>query len=283
MCGRYGGSVARAIELVHRWPVDAVAAASVIDDDVTIVGLRQQRFSLASLTKLTTAMAVLIAVEEGTLALEDDIALLLDLPDLAPLRIAELLSHSSGLAPDTPAHRLAPEGQRRIYSNAGYELAAMAVAHRSGIPFDTYLHDAVFAPLAMQSTALVGSPASGVMSTIDDLVRLLRELRLPRLVSSATHDRMVTPHRSGLGGILPGFGRQADNSWGLGPEIRDHKSPHWTGTLNSPETYGHFGRSGTCLWWDPVRRRGAIALTTREFGDWAAVEWPRLSDAVLSE
>ena len=283
MCARYGGSVARAIELVHQWPVDAVAAASVIDDDVTIVGLREQRFSLASLTKLTTAMAVLIAVEEGTLALEDDVALLLDLPDLAPLRIAELLSHSSGLAPDTPAHRLAPEGQRRIYSNAGYELAAMAVARRSGIPFDTYLHDAVFAPLAMQSTALVGSPASGVMSTIDDLVRLLRELRLPRLVSGATHDRMVTPHHSGLGGILPGFGRQADNSWGLGPEIRDHKSPHWTGTLNSPETYGHFGRSGTFLWWDPVRRRGAIALTTREFGDWAAVEWPRLSDAVLSE
>ena len=283
MCGRYGGSVAHAIELVHRWPVDAVAAASVIDDDVTIAGLREQRFPLASLTKLTTAMAVLIAVEEGTLALDDDVALLLDLPDLAPLRIAELLSHSSGLAPDAPAHRLAPGGQRRIYSNAGYELAAMAVARRSGIPFDTYLHDAVFAPLAMQSTALVGSPASGVMSTIDDLVRLLRELRLPRLVSSATHDRMVTPHRSGLGGILPGFGRQADNSWGLGPEIRDHKSPHWTGTLNSPETYGHFGRSGTFLWWDPVLRRGVIALTTREFGDWATVEWPRLSDAVVSE
>jgi hypothetical protein len=26
-----------------------------------------------------------------------------------------------------------------------------------------------------------------------------------------------------------------------------------------------------------------IALTTREFGEWATVEWPRLADAVLSE
>jgi CubicO group peptidase (beta-lactamase class C family) len=275
--------VARAIELVQRWPVDAVAAASVIDDDVTIVGVREQIFPLASLTKLTTAMAVLIAVEEGTLSLEDDIASLLDLPDLAPLRIAELLSHSSGVAPDPPAHRLAPEGQRRIYSNVGYELAAVAVARRSGMPFETYLHDAVFAPLSMRSTALIGSPASGVTSTVDDLVRLLRELREPRLVSSATHRHMVTPRHPGLGGILPGFGRQLDNTWGLGPEIRDHKSPHWTGTLNSPETYGHFGRSGTFLWWDPTARRGVIALTTREFGDWATVEWPRLSDAVLSE
>jgi CubicO group peptidase (beta-lactamase class C family) len=274
--------VARAIELVHQWPVDTVAAASVIDDDIALVGLRDQIFPLASLTKLTTAMAVLIAVEEGTLALDDDIAALLDLPDLAPLRIAELLSHSSGLAPEAPANRLTAGGHRRIYSNAGYELAADAVARRSGIPFDTYLHDAVFAPLAMQSTALMGSPASGVTSTIDDLVRLLRELREPRLVSRATHQLMVTPHHPGLGGVLPGFGRQVDNSWGLGPEIRDHKAPHWTGTLNSPETYGHFGRTGTFLWWDPAVRRGVIALTTRDFGDWATVEWPRLSDAVLS-
>ena len=275
--------MASAIELVHQWPVDAVAAASVIDDDATIVGSREQRFPLASLSKLTTAMAVLIAVEEGTLALEDDVASLLDLPDLAPLRLAELLSHSSGLAADPPARRLAPDRQRRIYSNAGYELAAVAVARRSGIPFETYLHDAVFDPLEMRATVLIGSPASGVMSTIDDLVRFLRELREPRLVSPATHHRMVTPHHPGLAGVLPGFGRQVDNSWGLGPEMRDHKSPHWTGTLNSPETYGHFGRSGAFLWWDPAVRRGVIALTTREFGDWATVEWPRLSDAVLSE
>ena len=283
MSGRYGGSVAHAIELVQQWPVDVVAAASLIGDDVTVVGSRDIQFPLASLTKLMTALAVLIAVEEGTVTLDGDVASVIDRPDLAPLRIAALLSHSSGLAPDAPARRLVTEGQRRIYSNAGYELAADAVARRSGIAFETYLAEAVFAPLAMRSTALPGSPASGATSTIDDLVHLLRELHEPRLVSRTTHERMVSPHHPGLAGILPGFGRQSDNRWGLGAEIRGHKSPHWTGGRNSPGTYGHFGRSGTFAWWDPAAKRGLIVLTTREFGEWARLEWPRLSDAVLSE
>ena len=279
----YGGPVPHAVELVHEWPVDSVAAASVIDEEVTIVGPNSSPFPLASLTKLTTALAILIAVEEGTIALDDDVASLADRPDLAPLRIAELLSHSSGLAPDAPLRRLAPEGQRRIYSNAGYELAAHAVAVRSGIPFDTYVHDAVFAPLAMHSSALAGSPASQATATLDDLLRFARELRQPRLVAPSTQQRMLTPYRPGLSGILPGFGGQADNLWGLGPELRGHKSPHWTGRLNSAETYGHFGRSGTFLWWDPVADRGLIVLTNRPFGDWATLEWPRLADAVLAE
>ena len=34
-------------------------------------------------------------------------------------------------------------------------------------------------------------------------------------------------------------------------ELRDRKSPHWTGSRNSERTFGHFGRSGTFLWVDP--------------------------------
>ena len=34
------------------------------------------------------------------------------------------------------------------------------------------------------------------------------------------------------------------------------KSPHWTGSHNSPQTYGHFGQGGTMLWIDPVARLG---------------------------
>jgi len=277
------GFVHHAVELAQQWPVDAVAAASVIDDEVIVVGSREMQFPLASLTKLATALGVLIAVEEGTVGLDDDIASVIDRPDLGPLPLDEVLSHCSGLAPDAPPRRMAPEHQRRIYSNAGYELAAAAVERRSGIAFGDYLQEAVFAPLAMASTTLIGSPASGATSTVDDMVRLLRELREPRLISTTTHQRMITPHYPGLAGVLPGFGRQADNLWGLGPEIRGVKAPHWTGKGNSPATYGHFGRSGGFLWWDPVADRGLIALTTRDFGDWAAKEWPRLADAVLRE
>ena len=73
----------------------------------------------------------------------------------------------------------------------------------------------------------------------------------------------------GLVGVLPGFGRQEPNDWGLGFELRDGKSPHWTGTRNSPGTFGHFGRSGTFLWVDPDARVALGCLTDLDFGDWA--------------
>ena len=65
----------------------------------------------------------------------------------------------------------------------------------------------------------------------------------------------------GLVGVLPGFGRQDPNDWGLGFEIRDAKAPHWTGSRNSPRTFGHFGRSGTFLWVDPDAGLALACLT----------------------
>ena len=80
----------------------------------------------------------------------------------------------------------------------------------------------------------------------------------------------------GLEGVLPGYARMAPNDWGLGFELRDAKSPHWTGALNSPRTFGHFGGSGTFLWVDPDAGLALGVLTDLEFGDWAKDAWPRL-------
>jgi len=85
----------------------------------------------------------------------------------------------------------------------------------------------------------------------------------------------------GLRGVLPGVGRMDPCDWGLGFEIRGRKSPHWTGSRNSPATFGHFGRSGTFLWVDPEAGLALVGLTDREFGPWALDAWPALSDAVL--
>jgi CubicO group peptidase (beta-lactamase class C family) len=73
------------------------------------------------------------------------------------------------------------------------------------------------------------------------------------------------------------------NDWGLGFELRDAKSPHWTGTRNSPETFGHFGGSGSFLWIDPAPGVALMSIGDLDFGDWALEAWPRLSDAVLAE
>jgi len=86
----------------------------------------------------------------------------------------------------------------------------------------------------------------------------------------------------GLKGVLPGFGRMEPNDWGLGFELRDAKSPHWTGAHNSPRTFGHFGRTGSFLWVDPHRGLALACLTDLAFGDWARDAWPRLADAVLA-
>jgi CubicO group peptidase (beta-lactamase class C family) len=87
----------------------------------------------------------------------------------------------------------------------------------------------------------------------------------------------------GLDGVLPGIGRQTPNDWGLGFELKDAKTPHWTGSRNSPATFGHFGGAGTFLWVDPAVATACACLTDLEFGDWALQAWPALADAVLAE
>ncbi len=229
----------------------------------------------ASVTKLCTALAVLVAVEEGTVALSD--------PAGPPgATVAHLLAHASGLAPDE-REAIAPPGTRRIYSNAGYEVLGDLLSERAGMPVRDYVAEAVFAPAGMAGARLApgASAAHGVEGTLADLLALGAELLTPRIVSPQTLAAAVTVAFPGLGGVLPGFGRQEPNDWGLGFELRDAKRPHWTGSDNSPATFGHFGRSGSFLWVDPGPRVACGVLSDRGFGPWAVEAWPALSDAVL--
>ena len=86
---------------------------------------------------------------------------------------------------------------------------------------------------------------------------------------------MVTVQFPGLDGVLPDFGRFSPMDWGLGVELKTTKHGHWSGSLTSPRTFGHFGGSGTFLWVDPELGVACAVLTTREFGDWAKTAWPR--------
>jgi CubicO group peptidase (beta-lactamase class C family) len=222
-------------------------------------------------TKLATAVAMLVAAEEGIVDLDEPAG-----PPGSTFR--HLLAHASGLPFDRGAPISRP-GTRRIYSNYGFEVAAAFVEERAGMLFTDY-----FAHVWGDTTAVLsGSAGSGVEGTLDDLVALARELREPARVAPETLAEAVTVQFPGLVGVVPGFGRQEPNDWGLGFELRDGKSPHWTGTRNSPRTFGHFGRSGTFLWIDPDADVALACLTDLAFGDWATEAWPRLADAVLSE
>jgi CubicO group peptidase (beta-lactamase class C family) len=262
---------------VRQWPVDTVAVA-VVDASGAVVGShgpQDQPFRLTSVTKLLSAYAVLLAVQEGAVEWHQPAG-----PPGATVR--HLLAHASGLAFDTQRVS-APPGTKRIYSNTGFVVLADAVASACGIRFADYLSEGVFRPLGMSSSRLAGSAAAGAESTCADLARFAAELQAPALLAPqilAEATRVVYPS---LDGMVPGYGMQRPNDWGLGFELRDHKSPHWTGSRNSPETFGHFGQSGTFLWVDPVASAACIALTDRDFGPWARDAWPPFSDAVLAE
>ena len=195
--------------------------------------------------------------------------------------IRHLLAHASGLDFDTERVRAAP-GARRIYSNTGYEVLASAVGAAVGMPFEDWLEQSVLEPMGLTATRLEGSPASGLRGPLADLVGLAGELQRPWVLTPETVAAMASVAFGGLDGLLPGLGWQAPNDWGLGAEIRAHKSPHWTGSACSPATFGHFGAAGGFLWVDPVAGVACSALTGRRFGPWATSAWPALADEVIA-
>ena len=108
-------------------------------------------------------------------------------------------------------------------------------------------------------------------------------MRQPTLIARETYAQATSVQFGELEGVVPGLGRYSPCPWGLGPEIRGAKHPHWTATRNSSTTFGHFGGSGTFVWVDPVANVACFALADREFDEWALSAWPAFGDAVLHE
>lgn len=266
--------VSDALEATATWDVTDVAAAVVGPAGSTVtVGDADQVYGLASVTKLLTAYACLVAVEEGTLELEAAAG-----PEGTTVR--HLLAHAGGYGFDSGP--LSRPGRSRIYSNTGFDALGEHLTARAAMPAAEYVAAAVLEPLGLTATAVAtGSIAHGARSTVRDMARFVAELLEPTLVARATLAEATTVQFPGLDGVLPGVGPQSPNDWGLGFELRDHKVPHWTGNCNSPATFGHFGSSGTFVWVDPEIGHGLVVLTNRKFGPWALDVWPRLSDGVV--
>jgi CubicO group peptidase (beta-lactamase class C family) len=265
----------KALGQIEGWPAQSATAAVVAGELAWMQGPTSREFRWASVTKLVTGMVTLIAAEEGIVDLDEPAG-----PEGSTVR--HLLAHASGL-PFEGDRPISPPARRRIYSNTGFELLGALVSERAEMPFHEYLDGAVLDPLGMTATRLEGSAAAGLHGPLDDLVAFARELLDPRLVARETLDEATAVAFPGLGGVLPELGRFDPNDWGLGFELRNRKSPHWTGTQNSERTFGHFGGSGSFLWVDPEVGAACVSLSDLDFGDWAKDAWPRLSDAVLAE
>jgi CubicO group peptidase (beta-lactamase class C family) len=261
------------LRAVDDWGAGFAAAAAVDADGIVHRhGDTDRPIPVASITKLVVAWAVMVAVEEGALTLEQ--------PAGPPgATVAHLLSHAAGYDFDTDRVLAAP-GTRRNYSNTDFDVLGAVLADATGFDVAAYVHEAVLAPLGMTATELRGSAGAGLWSSVEDLLRFGGEVIAPTLLHPDTVALMLRPWFPDLAGVLPGWGRHDPCPWGLGFELRGTKSPHWTGRTASPSTYGHFGGSGTMWWVDPVANVRCVALCDRPFDDWAVAAWPPFSDAV---
>lgn len=246
-----------------------VALAIVDADGSTRAGGNTQSiYPWMSVTKLLTARIVLEAVDAGKLDLDDEVA--------DGVTVEEALAHAGGLGPD--GERICAPRTRRIYSNAGYERLGEAASSVLGRPIADLLTGYM-----VELGALVDyttSPAWGLSGDLSSLARLTRELAWPTRIDRGLDAVATRPAWPGLPGVLPGYGRHDDNLWGLGPEIKGEKRPHWMGVDQSASAFGHFGQSGSFVWIDRSIGRAACFLGAEPFGETHRRLWPGLNGLV---
>lgn len=270
-------SIAQVLNETAQWPVGHVSAAAINGGGASaFAGDIHRVYELASVTKLLAGYAALVAVEEEAISLSDEVA-----PGVS---IRHLLAHASGMSFATPTFERAPE-TKRIYSSAGIEAVAQAIEQNTEMPFGTYAAEAVFQPLGMTATEIYGPAGHAGRSTVADLTAFAKELLAPKLLHPSTLAEAMTVQFAGLDGIVPGYGNQRPNDWGLAFEIKGTKGTdqgtaggHWTGRNQPADTVGHFGQSGTFLWVHPATGRAAVALTDTAFGPWAKPLWQEFND-----
>src|SRR5438309_1351105 len=159
-----------ALAQVDGWPCEHVAVG-VVGAAEAEHGETERVFAWASVTKLATAVAVLVACEEGIVDLDEPAG-----PPGSTLR--HLLAHASGLPLDGETPIAAP-GTRRIYSNTGFEVAAAFIGERAEMPFADYFAEVWSFPLA-------GSPAHGAEGTLREVLAVARELLAPTRIAAET-------------------------------------------------------------------------------------------------
>jgi len=285
-------------------------------------------FDMASVTKVVaTTTSVMILVEEGRVRLNDRVATFI--PDFGrygkgDITVRHLLTHVSGLRPDLDlsddswkswdeAIRRACEevptsapGERFVYSDINFFLLAEIVARVSGMPFDRFVKQRVFAPLGMTESmfnppetlkpriaptepcTLLGWPCDAPSQSM--LRGVVHDPTARRMGGVAGHAGLFSTAadlsrfcRMVLGGgtlagarILspltvlkmtsPATPAGMASVRGLGWDIDTSYSSN-RGELLPVGSFGHTGFTGTSVWMDPLTKAYVILLTNRVHPD----------------
>lgn len=208
-------------------------------------------FEIGSVTKQFTAVAVLQLRDEGKLALDDELTKWLPDFDTRGNRVTlrHLLDHTSGIVglteipefsvlvtnerfPRDSAYALINRtpfqfrpGEAQNYSNSGFWLLGLVIEKASGLSYEAYIEQKLFAPLGMTRSMYCDSgenvarrahgymtrppllrrarsnvhtwpfAAGSLCSTAGDLVTWLQALHGGRVLSPASYAEFITPSR----------------------------------------------------------------------------------------
>jgi len=154
------------------------------DERGTRVDPERTIFRVASVSKVFTATAAMRLVEQGRIALDEDVNRPLRrfrVPETSdpPVTLFHLLTHTAGFddrnvarkarTPDGAVplgdylsrrqpDRIRPPGRLLCYSNHGMALAGFLIEEVSGMPFARFMHDSLFAPLGMTRSSFAPRP-----------------------------------------------------------------------------------------------------------------------------
>ena len=247
---RFGG----AILVARDGKIIASKGYGMADLEHDVPNTPETRFRLASVTKQFTAAAIMLLQERGKLSVQDSVCKhVAPCPDAwQPVTLHHLLSHTAGMPdftgfpefqktkrePATLDSLLARFRDRPLefkpgedwrYSNSGYVLLGHVVERASGVPYEKFMRENIFAPLGMANTGLdradaiikrrargyaprgeeivnaqlldmsIPFSAGGLYSTVGDLYLWDQALYGEKLLKRASLDAMFTAVRSDYG------------------------------------------------------------------------------------
>lgn len=203
------------------------------------------------------------------------------------------------------------------YSNLGYGLLGIVIERIMQMPCADAMHELVIRPLGIRAWlgnnptithAVIGAVRGRHRGTDLETYNstFWRELALPwgglctnahgaltlvqafsnqsDMLSPARRLDATTDHTHHLaGGFIKPFMWEA-SPWGLGPELRGTKHPHWIATTFPPHSFGHSGASGMLAWYDPDNLFGFALLGARAADSgWLLRHGPEISQLLREE
>lgn len=219
------------------------------------------QFRVASISKVVVGIAIMQLVESQQLALSDKLSDLLPKVSFSnpwsttdPIQLVHLLENTTGwdeiplqaFAYDNtdrlplleaierfPQNRESrwPAGTRHAYTNVTAAIGALLVEEVTGIPFDTYVEQYIFAPLGINNSSYANVPervatsynidnsvapykpilfphAGGLSMTTDGMSKLMSAFiyRDERILKRETYARIEQSHSTNVGQFSAGYG-----------------------------------------------------------------------------